>query len=169
MRTCPFMAYCATMAGADTSVAVVAELLRSEPHPPMKASRLTCLGVGILLVAGCASPFPAKVPPTKPSPAKVPSAHRGASAVPATDDLLVISAVYGSGTSFADVTDRVREMIHEPTAEFFVRPEWLHADPTPYWNKALVIVYEFKGKRHTFTRGEGGGVSREILIQEATK
>jgi len=123
----------------------------------------------MLLVAGCASPSPSKVPPAQSPPAKSRSFHRSAPAVPAADDLLVISAVYGSGTSFADVTGRVREMIHQPTAEFFARPEWLHADPTPYWNKALVIVYEFKGKRHTFTSGEGGRVSREILIQEAAK
>jgi hypothetical protein len=102
-------------------------------------------------------------------PAKLPPAIRSEPVVPASADLLVISAVYGSGTSFADVTYRVREMIHEPTAEFFARPEWLHADPTPGWNKALVIVYEFKGKRHSFACGEGGRVSAGILIQEATK
>jgi hypothetical protein len=82
---------------------------------------------------------------------------------------LVISAVYGSGISYADVTYRVNDMIHQPAVEFFARPEWLRADPTPGWNKALVVVYEFKGQRRTFTCGEGGRVSAEILIQEATK
>ena len=45
-----------------------------------------------------------------------------------------------SGTQFADVTYRVNDLIHQPLVEFFARPEWLKADPTPGWNKALVIV-----------------------------
>jgi hypothetical protein len=112
-----------------------------------------------LLVAGCAAPSHTKSPRPNPS----------APVVSASADLLVISAVYGSGTSYADVTYRVNDMIHQPTVEFFARPEWLRTDPTPGWNKALVIVYEFKGQRRTFTCGEGGRVSAEILIQEATK
>ena len=123
----------------------------------MKALNVVSLGVCVLLTAGCASP----------SLTKSPHANPGAPVASASADLLVISAVYGSGTSFADVTYRVNEMIHQPSVEFFARPEWLRADPTPGWNKALVIVYEFKGQRHTFTCGEGGRVSAEILIQEA--
>jgi len=87
----------------------------------------------------------------------------------ASADLLIIAAVYGSGASYADVTYRVNDMIHQPAVEFLARPEWLQADPTPGWNKALVIVYGFKGQRHIFTCGEGGLVSAEILIHEATK
>jgi hypothetical protein len=45
----------------------------------------------------------------------------------------------------------------------------LEADPTPGWNKALVVVYEFKGRRHTFSCGEGARVSAEILVQQAKK
>ena len=86
------------------------------------------------------------------------------------DELLVISAVYGSGISFADVTNRVDpELLHQPNVEFFARPEWLHADPTPGWNKALVIVYEINGHRHIFTAGEGGKVSEEQLVDLAKK
>ena len=79
--------------------------------------------------------------------------------------MLIVSATYGSGTHFADVTERVDELIHQPDVEFFARPEWLHADPTPGWNKALTIVYEFKGHRHVFTAGEGGKVSVDLLIR----
>jgi len=82
-------------------------------------------------------------------------------------DILVISAVYGSGTSFADVTYRVNDLIHRPGVEFFARPEWLNADPTPGWNKALVIVYELRGVRRTFTAGEGGRVNAEMLRRDA--
>jgi len=84
-------------------------------------------------------------------------------------DLWLISATYGSGTNFSDVTDRVNDLIHQPGVEFFARPEWLHADPTPGWNKALVVVYEFKGHRNVFSTGEGGRVSVESLIQQTDK
>jgi hypothetical protein len=84
-------------------------------------------------------------------------------------DLLLISAVYGSGTRYADVTYRVNDLIHQPAVEFHARPDWLQADPTPGWNKALVIVYEVRGRRRTFTTGEGGRVSAEILLEEAKK
>jgi hypothetical protein len=100
---------------------------------------------------------------------------RTADAVPpalaesAAADLLLISATYGSGTSFADVSDRVNELIHEPGVEFFARPEWLHADPTPGWNKALVLVYEYKGRRRLLAIGEGGQVTANILRQRWEK
>lgn len=84
-------------------------------------------------------------------------------------ELLLISAVYGSGTHYADVTYRVNDLIHQPAVEFYARPEWLQTDPTPGWNKALVIIYEFKGQRRTFTCGEGGRVSAEVLLEEARK
>ena len=84
-------------------------------------------------------------------------------------DCLIVSAVYGSGVHYADVTERVNELLRQPGTEFYAHPQWLHADPTPYWNKALVIIYEVKGQRHIFTTGEGGGVSLEQLIQSATQ
>ena len=49
--------------------------------------------------------------------------------------------------------------LRQPDGEFFARPEWLKVDPTPGWNKALVIVYDCKGHRHIFTAGEGGKVN----------
>lgn len=121
----------------------------------MKTIHLLILGVSIILCGGCAScPHPLYDTPPK------------ASSFPAAK-LLVISAVYGSGVQFADVTSRVDEMLHEPNVEFFARPEWLNADPTPGWNKALVIVYEWKGHRHIFTTGEGGKVSVGELVEHA--
>lgn len=83
--------------------------------------------------------------------------------------LLIISATYGSGTHFADVTCRVNDLLRQPDVEFFARPEWLKVDPTPGWNKALVIVYDYAGQRHVFTAGEGGEVSVKTLIQNADK
>lgn len=77
----------------------------------------------------------------------------------------LISAVYGSGTAFADVTDRVKALLDEPGAAFQANPSWLGADPTPGWNKALVIVHEFEGRRRTFTAGENGAVSAALLVK----
>ena len=78
----------------------------------------------------------------------------------------VISAVYGSGTNFADVSDQVSDLIHLKSG-FNANPNWLKADPTPGWNKVLVIVYQVKGRRHIFTTGEGGSVSAIILLEAA--
>lgn len=77
----------------------------------------------------------------------------------------LISAVYGSGTQFSDVTDRVQALLGEPGAVFQANPHWLGADLTPGWNKALVMVHELDGKRRTFTVGENGAVSAALMIQ----
>ena len=58
-------------------------------------------------------------------------------------------------------------MLREPQAYFWAKPEWLQADPTPGWNKALVIVYELDGRRRIFTAGEGGTVSVARLREGA--
>lgn len=123
----------------------------------MKTLHLLVIAASIAFVAGCASPSndPRQHPPTAISS---PSAG-----------WLVVSAVYGSGVHYTDVTYRVDELLRQPNVEFFARPEWLHADPTPGWNKALVIIYEFNGRRHIFTTGEGGRVSLGQLIHLAKK
>lgn len=77
----------------------------------------------------------------------------------------LISAVYGSGTSFTDVTDRVKSYLDEPGARFYANPHWLGADPTPGWNKALIIVHEIGGKRRTFTAGENGEVTAALVVK----
>jgi hypothetical protein len=79
----------------------------------------------------------------------------------------VISAVYGSGTNFADVSVQVGGLIQLGTG-FNADPHWLQADPNPGWNKTLVIVYEVRGQRHIFTAGEGDPVNTTIL-KEASK
>jgi len=71
----------------------------------------------------------------------------------------VISATYGSGGKVAEVTDRVGQLLEATNAEFWAHPNSLEADPAPGWNKQLTIIYEFQGKRHLFTTGEGGHVS----------
>ncbi|MDZ4401214.1 hypothetical protein [Prosthecobacter sp.] len=77
----------------------------------------------------------------------------------------LISAVYGSGTAFTDVTDRVKALLDEPGALFQANPHWLGADPTPGWNKALIIVHEINDQRRTFTAGENGEVSAALVVK----
>ncbi len=78
-------------------------------------------------------------------------------------DVQIISAVYGTYTNYADVSYRVRDLVHLGSG-FEVDPKFLQADPMPYYNKALVIVYEIKGQRHIFTAAEGDTVSTTILM-----
>jgi hypothetical protein len=111
-----------------------------------------------LMVVGCASQTNSACEHVPPS--RTESPLRG---------VLIVSAVYGSGVNFADVTYRVNELLRQPDVEFFARPEWLHADPTPNWNKALVIVYEVNGQRRIFTTGEGGSVSVDRLLDRPRK
>jgi hypothetical protein len=125
----------------------------------MKTLYLLCIGAGTVLIAGCAT-----APDHKNRAGTPPSAVTS----PA-DKLWVISAVYGSGTNFADVTYRVDALLHQPSVEFYAHPQWLQADPTPGWNKELVIVYEFKGRRHIFMTGEGGKVSLRELIHQSKR
>jgi hypothetical protein len=77
----------------------------------------------------------------------------------------LISAVYGSGTSFTDVTVRVKFYLDEPGARFYANLNWLGADPTPGWNKTLIIVHGVDKKRRTTSVGEYGGVSRQWVLK----
>jgi hypothetical protein len=117
---------------------------------------LTVLVVGaVFLVGGHARSAPGLAAPTTPLSAEISS----------TDYVTIISATYGSGTNFADVTSRVTDLLRQSDNGFYANPEWLKADPTPGWNKALVIVYEFQGQRHLFTAGEGGQVTMADLLK----
>lgn len=78
----------------------------------------------------------------------------------------IISAVYGTGPNFADVSRQVGQLVNQKS-EFNAQPGSLKADPSPGWNKTLVIVYEVRGQRHIFTTGEGGKVSTAILLKAA--
>lgn len=85
-----------------------------------------------------------------------------------TAGLKIISAAYGSGDKFSDVTPRVTEVLFRES-QFYARPEWLKVDPTPGWNKALVITYEFNHVRCIFSCGEGGRVNADALLAKARK
>ena len=55
------------------------------------------------------------------------------------------------------MTDQTIALLNQQ-AKFYACPEWLRADPTPGWNKALVIVFTFQNGRYLFSCGEGGEV-----------
>src|SRR6476660_3804284 len=53
--------------------------------------------------------------------------------------LSVVSAVYGSGDRFCDVTDRVKAILDEPGAQFTAKPYWLGVEPISGASVSLVI------------------------------
>jgi hypothetical protein len=109
------------------------------------------IGVGIALIPGCSTQSQSqKQPTTTPIPSQ-------------SNDLVVVSAVYGTETYYADVTNQVDDLLHHQDGGFLAKPEWLRADPAPSWDKTLVIVYESKGRRNVFTTSEGGRMSLEQL------
>ncbi len=94
----------------------------------------------------------------------VPLIAQDAAKPPDTGPIEIISAVYGSGDRFADVTERTKVLLSrgEP---FYASPQWLREDPTPGWNKAFVIVYTYKSERRIFTVGENGEVTADKLTK----
>jgi hypothetical protein len=83
------------------------------------------------------------------------------------DGIKIISAVWGSGDHFADVTDRVIALLSTPDTTLKANPDWLKSDPIPHWNKALVIVYELNGSRYLTDSGEDAPVSIQMLKDHA--
>jgi hypothetical protein len=81
-------------------------------------------------------------------------------------NLHVVSAVYGMGTNYVDVSSRVNDLL-EQAPVFDARPETMQGDPDPGWHKTLVIVYEVKGHRHIFTAKEDDSVGATILLEAA--
>jgi hypothetical protein len=114
--------------------------------------------VTALLVTGCAG-----------NSDQMTTSRTPAAVISPIGDVLIISATFGSGTHYVDVTSRVNELLRLQDTRFFARPEWLNADPTPGWNKALVIVYRCKGQRNIFTTGEDGQVSMDVLRHAAMR
>ncbi len=73
----------------------------------------------------------------------------------------VLSAIYGTGGKDADVTGKVREYVETKPRMFSVSPPDLGADPNPYWNKGLHIVFMKDGVRREQHRGENEHVLPE--------
>jgi hypothetical protein len=66
----------------------------------------------------------------------------------------ILSAIYGTGGKNADVTAKVKEYVETGHCMFAANPKDLGADPNPYWNKGLDIVYMKDGVRREQHRNE---------------
>ena len=73
----------------------------------------------------------------------------------------IISAVYGTGGKNADVTAKVKEYVEVMRRKFSANPKDLGADPNPYWNKGLHVVYMKDGVRREQRRNENETVLPE--------
>jgi hypothetical protein len=85
------------------------------------------------------------------------------------EPIVVTSALFGNRTKVADVTQRVSELLRSEPSGFAARGDWLRADPIPYKIKALVIVYNYKGKHCMFLVPGGEKVSYELLVENAER
>ena len=75
----------------------------------------------------------------------------------------IVSAVYGSGGKNADVTAKVKDYVEIQRRSFIVCPKDLGADPNPYWNKELHIVFTKDGVQHSQRQGENTRILPECF------
>jgi hypothetical protein len=95
-------------------------------------------------------------PPEAPAPPAppIPAAPARPPAEPVRHSVQILSAIYGTGGKDADVTARVKEYVETERRMFAANPTDLGADPNPYWNKGLHIVYMKDGVRREQHRNE---------------
>lgn len=125
----------------------------------MKTPLLAAAVAVLVLVAGCSTT--SHQVQSSATPAATAVSRLGRS------EVRIISAVYGSGRTFVDVTQRVDDLLNRLPKGFRARPGQMQIDPTPDTTKILVIVYEYKGLQHTLTKGQRGKVTIQILQDAA--
>jgi serine protease Do len=91
---------------------------------------------------------------------------RAADAAP-SNDIVIISATWGSTGHTADVKARVEELIKPPGNQVTVNPNTLKSRPGPDVLRHLVIVYTYAGKPATFTVDGAHPLSRQLLVDNA--
>jgi len=79
------------------------------------------------------------------------------------NEMTILAATFGAGSTFVDVTEETVKLLNSQT-HFYARPEWFHIDPTPGTFKALIVSYSYLGEKRLFTCNEGEEVSIAILI-----
>jgi hypothetical protein len=57
----------------------------------------------------------------------------------------LVKASFGGGKNYADVTERVRELLSSRDESFRVNPSNLKKDPSPGWKKKLRITLKLNG------------------------
>jgi hypothetical protein len=119
-----------------------------------------CWAVAVLFVAGCSGGHGRAMSaadrggsslPSSSLPLTTPGGARNNVVGPATSPasaravkgVIVEQALFGSGTSLADVTDRVVQLLLSEPQGFTAQSDWLRVDPAPGKNKSLVIRYVY--------------------------
>ena len=77
----------------------------------------------------------------------------------------ILSAIYGTGGKDADVTAKVKEHVETFQRPFWANPPGLGADPNPYWNKSLHVIYMKDGVRREQWRNENEYVLPESFFE----
>ena len=123
----------------------------------MKISHLVAIGAIVIIAAGCSKS-------STPGSVQTSTASGKASAA----GISVDSAILVIDTQPIDVTRRVSDLL-QSQGQFRARPRPLGTEPVPGKKGQLTIVFEYKGKRHTFTTEQGSKVDIEILEDAANK
>ena len=80
----------------------------------------------------------------------------------------IVSARWGGGEKWVDVTAKVKEWVSGED-DFWADNETLGADPTPGWRKHLEITYKKDGKEKTISVDENGKTPTENFIRAPAK
>jgi hypothetical protein len=92
-----------------------------------------------------------------------------APAQPWISDVTVVSATYGAGEHFVDVTARVIELLRTQPDGLVVESKTLEANPPTRLKKHLTIHYRFHGADYTFVCGVGQPVNHQTFVDNTLK
>ena len=86
-----------------------------------------------------------------------------------TPDLMIISAKYGMGKDFTDVTAKVIDLLNANTGAFTADEKTLRANPLPGKDKNLIVSYFLAGTNYVFIVSRTNQVSSALLMENALK
>jgi hypothetical protein len=69
--------------------------------------------------------------------------------------LQIISARWGSGSRYVNVTQRLQDMVNSNGLSVKVTPQNMAGDTTPGASKKIIVEYRYQGRQQTVTRVEG--------------
>lgn len=74
---------------------------------------------------------------------------------PGEPTVKILSASYGTGGKFADVTARVKHYVEDKKETFWANKDTLKSDPNPGWNKSITVKYMKDGVKRERRWGKG--------------
>lgn len=86
----------------------------------------------------------------------------------ANSSVKIVSARWGGGKKWVDVTDTLVELLSTPGAELVANPATLKSDPTPRWRKSLQITILRDAKEETLAVREGSPIVILGYVPDAT-